>query len=173
MDDGTDRSAGYSQKNMIRLSEIRVELDDLDNKEKLFKKAIKTLKLSANQVKIITVSKRSIDSRKKEDIFYSYAVDVEVEGNEEALLKRINTKKASVVREDEYCLPENRSKSSLRPVIVGFGPAGIFAALTLARAGMKPIVLERGNDVDTRIEDVKSFFSKRKLCLVYLMRRVI
>ena len=148
---------------MIRLSEIRIELDDCENKQRLFEKAQKLLRIPKSQIKSMKVSKRSIDCRKKDDIFFSFAVDVEVFGDEEELLKKVNTKKASIVNIPEYVLPETKFNSALRPVVVGFGPAGMFCALTLARAHLKPIVLEQGAKVEKRIGDISSFFEKRVL----------
>lgn len=146
---------------MIRINEIRQELDS--SKEDLLKKCAKILKINKEQISEVIIAKKSIDSRKKDDIFFSYAVDVKVTGDEEKLVSKIASNKVSLSKEYVYAMPEIRRKSNLRPIIVGFGPAGIFAALTLSRAGFKPIVLERGEDVDTRTADIKSFFKTRKL----------
>lgn len=143
---------------MIRINEVKQSLDA--GKEDLFSACKKILKLKDEQIKSMTVMRQSVDCRKKDNIFFCYTVDVEVAGDEEKIVKRINTAKVSVVEPYEYVMPEVKRKSDFRPVVVGFGPAGIFAALILARAGLKPLVLERGRDVDARTKDVNTFFTK-------------
>ena len=87
-----------------------------------------------------------------------YIVEVE---NEDRILKRLNNPRVSSAETFEYRIP--RATSEKRPVVVGFGPAGMFAALVLAEAGLKPIVLERGLDAVTRRERVKRFWKTGEL----------
>ncbi len=146
---------------MIRINEVKQSLDA--TKEDLFAACKKILRISDEQIKSITIARQSVDSRKKDDVFFCYSVDVEVLGDENKIIKRANSNKVNYVEPYTYTLPEVKRNSTYTPVVVGFGPAGIFAALTLARAGLKPLVLERGGDVDSRTNSVNNFFINKIL----------
>lgn len=146
---------------MIRIREIRQSLDA--DRDDLLRAAAKALHLEPRQIQSLTLVRRSIDSRKKEDVHFRFTVDVAVDGDEDRILAKTNNPKVEKAHDPVYAMPENRRVSSLRPVIVGFGPAGIFAALVLARAGLRPLVLERGADVETRTRDIQRFFETKQL----------
>ena len=146
---------------MIRIRDI--SLPPEHSIHQLPYEAARMLKVANSKVRGLTIVRRSIDARKKPDIRVMYTVDVRVDGNESKILRQSGCKKASLAKIERYKPPRTDLEPDLRPVVVGFGPAGMFAALVLAMSGLKPIVLERGRDADTRKADVEAFFSTGKL----------
>ncbi len=140
---------------MIRIRDISLRPDD-DRPEKLKEAAAKALGLKASAIGGMKIVRRSIDARKKNDVRLIYTVDVSAP-NEAALIKRGG--KLSAAPTVAYEPPTQALPRKTRPVVVGFGPAGMFAALVLAQAGLRPIVIERGSDVDTRRKKVAEFWS--------------
>lgn len=141
---------------MIRISQIKlpVEHDGLA----LLQAAARELKTSSDKIENLTIQKKSIDARKK-PISYVYTVDVKLKG-EEKLLKRLHNRNVARVEKKRYQFPEPGSeKLEHRPVIVGTGPAGLFCGLMLARAGYRPILLERGEAARKRKETVDRFWN--------------
>ena len=116
--------------------------------------AARALRIPPDAVTALTIRKKSLDARKKNDIHYVYTVCVSVRGDEAKLCARC--KQASAAADDPYDIPQVTAPEP-RPVIVGFGPAGMFAALVLALAGARPIVLERGPDAVTRQAQIEAF----------------
>lgn len=146
---------------MLRINEISVPIGA--STEEIIIKAAETVGISRDSVKGFEIAKESIDSRKRNNIKMIYSVNLETELDEEAIAMRFPQNKVHTCEKYRYELPENKRTSVFRPIIVGFGPAGMFAAMILAQAGLKPLVLERGNDVDTRTKDVYGFWSTRRL----------
>lgn len=99
------------------------------------------------------------DTSQKPTSFYKAKVILEVEPVREAGLLKMK-KIVKAYHEPTLMLPRITKKPEMRPVVVGFGPAGIFCALTLAKAGLRPIVLERGKPVDARAADVRRFMEE-------------
>lgn len=142
---------------MIRVGGIRAALDtDFSD---LAAVCAKKLRISRDKLISVRLAKKSVDARRKNDVHFLISLDIEAK-NEDRLLKVL--KNASKLENSEYKVPRTKA-SEKRPVIVGFGPAGMFAALVLAMAGARPIVLERGSDVDTRCRAVEEFQSGGKL----------
>ena len=125
--------------------------------------AARALRISNSKIRRLRIVRRSIDARKKPDVRVVYTVDVLIDGNENKILKQSGCKRASLAPVSYYKLPKVATDLPQRPVVVGFGPAGMFAALVLALAGQKPIVLERGEDAETRHEKVAHFWKTGQL----------
>ena len=145
---------------MIRIQNLSLPLEG--GEELLRKKAARLLGISPGQLQSLTLARQSIDARKKSDVHYVCAVDVTVDG-EDRVLARCRDKNVSAHRPEPYVFPAVGRASPLPPVVVGMGPAGLFAALFLARAGLPPVVLERGRPVEERTEDVEHFWATGQL----------
>ncbi len=139
---------------MIRLNGIKLSLNSAE--EELYKIACNMLHIRREEIKKLTIYKKAIDARDKNNIHFVYTLDLEI-NNESRFKSRIlddNIEEKNV---------QIKRRSNQRPVIVGAGPAGLFAALTLAEAGVKPIILEQGKQVEERKKDVELFWETGKL----------
>ena len=127
---------------MIRIRDLSLPPDG--DMARLVQAAARQLRISPNEIKQLDLKKKSVDARKKNDVRIIYTVDVAVKGREDKILKMAHSPKASIARDTLYSVPQPQALPDSQPIIVGFGPAGMFAALVLSMAGLRPLVLERG-----------------------------
>lgn len=139
---------------MIRINNIKI-YEDISN-EKVFEFAMKKNKINMNDIVKWHISKKSIDARKKDDVHYIYSIDLSVK--DENKYKKFDKVK-------EFHMPEIKIKNTdkKRPVIIGAGPSGLFAALILVQNGISPIIIEQGDCVESRKATVDKFLKTGKL----------
>ncbi len=141
---------------LIKIQNISLSLDSAG--EDLCKKAAKALGVSPDALGPVRLLRRSVDARKKSDVRYICTVVAEAE-DEARLVQRAHSPNVTLWMPEPYRFPAAGRTSPLRPVVVGMGPAGLFAALLLARNGIPSTVLERGRAVEERTADVERFWS--------------
>lgn len=160
---------------MLRLTNIKVSLNKIKDKQQeraLLQQAImEQLPLEQEQLISYRIFRKSVDARHKAEIFLVYTLDLEVHNEDELLARAMD----GVARKDglgkvskippweaKFILP-GKEKLVGRPVIVGLGPAGLFAGITLAKRGYRPMILERGEEVEIRTKKVKQFWETGQL----------
>ena len=139
---------------MLRIDQIR--LLPGDSETLLPGKCARILRLPAEDIVSCAVLRRAIDAREGLTLVYTAAVEVK---REDTVLRRCRDKRVSRYAPETYALPAAVTAPEIPPIVVGAGPAGLFAALVLARCGARPIVLERGRPVEQRQADVERFWS--------------
>lgn len=147
---------------MIRIRDLSLSPDQ--DTVQLVHLAAKALRISDGEIVRLVIRKKSVDARKKDDIRIIYTVDAAVQRDEGKLLRRLGgSSRVSPAKEPRYSVPVPARFPEQRPVVVGFGPGGMFAALVLAEAGLRPIVLERGLDAESRRQMVADFWATGRL----------
>ncbi len=139
---------------MLRIDQIK--LLPGDNEELLPGKCARILRLPVGDILSCTLLRKSIDARESLTFVCTAAVSVK---NEAQVLRRCRDKRVSPYNREVYRLPAAGTAPEIRPIVVGAGPAGLFAALVLARCGAQPILLERGRPAELRQADVKRFWN--------------
>lgn len=147
---------------MLRVTEIKLPLTHAP--EEIKAALVKKLAINAADILDYTIFKRGVDARKANAILLVYSLDVTVQGEAKVLAKHAKDPHIKPAPDTSYKFVAQAPKSlQHRPVVVGFGPAGIFAALILAQSGFKPIVLERGKAVRERTKDTWGLWRKSEL----------
>lgn len=140
---------------MIRISQLKLPITHTESELK--KKITKTLRCGEKSFSY-EIIRQSLDARHKEDKKFVYTIEVSIE-NEKKILQKVHNNNIMLTIKKEYVFPKAGNRElSHRPVIVGSGPAGIFCAWYLARAGYRPLVLERGEEAEKRRETVDRFW---------------
>ena len=145
---------------MIRISQIQLPVGH--SRKQLESAICRKLRVSDNDIKSVKYSlvKKSLDARNKDKITYNYVVNVEVDNEEEILKACKKSKTISQIKEKRYQLPkQGTEKMNVRPYVIGSGPAGLFAAYFLAEYGYKPILIERGEPVESRIKTIEDYWN--------------
>lgn len=140
---------------MIRIRDITLPLEH--DKGALLYHAAQALHIRASEISSLQIFRRSLDARKKPQLKWVYTVDVTLRSGESRVLRQCRSNK--ITKEEPYVYRVKKAEAETRPIVVGFGPAGMFAALVLALSGLKPIVLERGEPAPERREKVERFWN--------------
>ncbi|HAU8251666.1 TPA: hypothetical protein I7148_10235 [Vibrio vulnificus] len=147
---------------MIRLTELRLPLDHEEGA--LLEAITAKLGISAEQVLSFSMFRRGYDARKKTNIQLIYTLDIEVANQDKLLAKFSNDPHVRETPDMEYkYVAQAPANLTERPIVIGFGPCGLFAGLVLAQMGFNPIIVERGKEVRERTKDTFGFWRKRTL----------
>jgi uncharacterized FAD-dependent dehydrogenase len=147
---------------MLRITDLQLPLDH--NETALEEALLEKFKISKSDLLNFVVFKRSYDARKKSNIILIYTVDVELLNEATVLTNLKSNPKISITPDTSYHFVAHANQQiNERPIVIGFGPCGLFIALLLAQMGLRPIVLERGKAVRERTKDTWGLWRKRQL----------
>ena len=155
-------SSFLDRLNMIRITEIKLPLDHPPSA--IVAAVIKKLGINATDLVEYSIFKRGVDARKADAILLAYTLDVTVNGETKVLAKLKKDLHVKLAPDTSYhFVAQAPADLKTRPIVVGLGPSGLFAALVLAQSGFKPLVLERGKAVRERTKDTFNFWRKGEL----------
>ena len=147
---------------MLRLTDLHLPLDHAEPALRLA--VLERLAIPDQQLKAIHIFRRAYDARKKSAIQLVYTLDVEVDDETEVLARAKAGSKLTISPDTHYkFVAQAATPPALRPVVIGFGPCGLFAALILAQSGFRPLIIERGKQVRDRTKDTFGLWRKREL----------
>ena len=132
----------------MKITDIKIYQNISDSE--VLKIACQKNKIDLSRVKEWHIIKKSVDARRKNDVHFNYSIEIILDTD------KVTAKK-------NLLLVENKKQMDKRPVVIGAGPAGLFAAYTLALNGYNPIILEQGKSIEDREKDVEEFINNRKL----------
>ena len=142
---------------MLRIQQLKMLPGQ--NTSQLKRKAAQILRIPKEDILQLSIEKKSLDARKKPELYEIYTVLVSVTKEKEVYKRCQKDTKVSIAEPEAFCFPSLQGECPKNPpVIVGMGPAGLFCAYYLAKAGLKPVLLERGKNVEQRTADVEEFW---------------
>ncbi|MBE5851724.1 MAG: FAD-dependent oxidoreductase [Lachnospiraceae bacterium] len=146
---------------MLKINQIKCKVGH--NESELLHALAKKLRINIHEIISYEIIRRSVDARHKPDLYFMYTLFVSLK-NEKTVLQRFkNNTDISKEEKTSFSYSVTGDVPLKQPVIIGAGPTGLFCALELVKHGFKPLVLERGKDVDARLQDVEAFWESGKL----------